>query len=99
MATKTTKENPKEAEQRKVKLVGVPSQVEDVFADGLSGVIGRGGVIKFEFYRFLGVDQKEDAEVRQIVQRLVLPAAAVQELAAAIKGIIDAEQKKQSAKN
>ena len=99
MATKTTKENPKEAEQRKVKLVGDPSQVEDVFADGLSGVIGRGGVIKFEFYRFLGVDQKEDAEVRQIVQRLVLPAAAVQELAAAIKGIIDAEQKKQSAKN
>jgi len=99
MAAKKTKENPKEAEQRKVKLVGDPSQIEDVFVDGLSGVIGRGGVIKFEFYRFLGMDQKDDTEVRQIVQRLVLPAAAVQELAAAIKGTVEAEQKNKDARN
>ena len=82
-----------EAPQRKVKLVGDMLQVDEVYADGISGVIGRGGIIKLDFYRFLGFDEKEEAEVRQIVQRLVLPTSAVPVLAQAIKGVTEAGQK------
>jgi len=82
-----------ETPQRKVKLVGDMTQVDEVFVDGISGVIGRGGIIKLDFYRLLGFDQGEEAEVRQIVQRLVLPTSAIPELAQAIKGVAEAGQK------
>ncbi len=82
-----------EAPRRKVKLVGDMLQVDEVYVDGISGVVGRGGIIKLDFYRFLGFDEKEETEVRQIVLRLVLPTSAVPELARAIKGVAEAGQK------
>ncbi len=85
--------NDEKPQQRKVKLVGDPTQVEEVYADGISGVVGRGGIIKLDCYRFLGVDGSDDTEVRQMVQRLVLPTTAIPELAAAIKGVAEAGQK------
>lgn len=89
----TKKKEGAETSQRKIKLVGDMANIEELYADGLSGVVGRGGIIKLEFYRFLGVDEKENAEVRQIVQRLVLPTIAIPELAQAIKGVAEAGQK------
>jgi len=82
-----------EAPRRKVKLVGDMLQVDEVYADGISGVVGRGGIVKLDFYRYLGFDEKEKTEVRQIVLRLVLPTSAVPELARAIKGVAEAGQK------
>jgi len=82
-----------EAPRRKVKLVGDMLQVDEVYADGISGVVGRGGIVKLDFYRYLGFGDKEETEVRQIVLRLVLPTSAVPELARAIKGVAEAGQK------
>lgn len=73
----------------KVKVVGDPADVEEIYADGILGVAGRGGVIKLDCYRVVGIDKESKAEIRKIVKRLVLPVAAVNELASAVKGIAE----------
>ncbi len=49
---------------------------DELYVDGISAIIGRAGVIKLDCYRVVGVD-KDNAEVRSVSHRLVLPAGAV----------------------
>ncbi len=59
-----------------VKMVTSPQPPEEIYVDGVSGILGRGGVIKLDCFRVMGVD-KEQAEIRTVTHRLVLPAGAV----------------------
>ena len=49
--------------------------------DGVSGAIGRGGVVKFDFYRVAGVDSEDGLEIRRSSHRMVIPAASIPEMA------------------
>ena len=91
-----------------VKMVPSPQPPEEIYVDGVSGILGRGGVIKLDCFRVMGVD-KEQVEIRTVTHRLVLPAGAVPGLvrlsvgqqsvaggATADAGAVDAEAEKKS---
>lgn len=59
-----------------VKMVPSPQPPEEIYVDGVSGILGRGGVIKLDCFRVMGVD-KEQVEIRTVTHRLVLPAGAI----------------------
>ena len=59
-----------------VRMVSSTQPPDELYVDGVSAIIGRGGVIKLDCYRVVGVD-RENAEVRSVTHRLVLPAGAV----------------------
>jgi hypothetical protein len=59
-----------------VKMVTSPQPPEEIYVDGVSGILGRGGVIKLDCFRVMGVD-REQTEIRTVTHRLVLPAGAV----------------------
>ncbi len=65
-----------EAPVQNVKMVANPRPPEEIYVDGVSGILGRGGVIKLDCFRVMGVD-KDQAEIRTVTHRLVLPAGAV----------------------
>jgi hypothetical protein len=73
----------------KIKMMANPHQVEEIYVDGISGVFGRGGVMKLDCYRVVGIDKEDNAEVRQITHRLVIPNSAVPELMKAMQGVAD----------
>ena len=74
----------------KIKMAANPHPVEEIYVDGISGVFGRGGVMKLDCYRVVGIDKEDKAEVRQITHRLVIPNSAVPELMKAMQGVADA---------
>ena len=49
---------------------------DEIYVDGVSGILGRGGVIKLDCFRVMGVD-RDQAEIRTVTHRLVLPAGAI----------------------
>ena len=49
---------------------------DEIYVDGVSGILGRGGVIKLDCFRVMGVD-RDQAESRAVTHRLVLPAGAM----------------------
>ena len=59
-----------------VKMIASPQPPEEIYVDGVSGILGRGGVIKLDCFRVMGVD-KDQVEIRTVTHRLVLPAGAV----------------------
>ena len=65
-----------ETPARNVKMVTSPQPPEEIYVDGVSGILGRGGVIKLDCFRVMGVD-KEQVEIRTVTHRLVLPAGAI----------------------
>ncbi len=65
-----------ETPAQNVKMVTSPQPPEEIYVDGVSGILGRGGVIKLDCFRVMGVD-REQAEIRAVTHRLVLPAGAV----------------------
>lgn len=73
----------------KVKVVGDPADVEEFYVDGILGVAGRGGVVKLDCYRVVGIDNESKAEIRKVVRRLVLPVSAINELANVVKGVAE----------
>ncbi len=77
---KTPEKNQAEAQPAtappNVKMVSSTQPPDELYVDGVSAIIGRGGVIKLDCYRVVGVD-RDNAEVRSVTHRLVLPAGAV----------------------
>ena len=59
-----------------VKMVPSQRPPEEIYVDGVSGILGRGGVIKLDCFRVMGVD-RDQAEIRAVTHRLVLPAGAM----------------------
>ena len=87
MAKKITEKDAKTDDQGKAKLAPNPFPVEELYVDGIAGVLGRGGVFKIDCYRVAGIDKEDKAEVRQITHRIVLPTSAMPELVQAVQGI------------
>ncbi len=75
------------------KMVASPVPPEEMYADGVNAIIGRPGVIKLECYRVLGVDRETNAEIRTVIHRLVLPAAAFPELVRLFQQMAEAGQR------
>ncbi len=65
-----------ETAAQNVKMVPGQRPPEEIYVDGVSGILGRGGVIKLDCFRVMGVD-REQAEIRAVTHRLVLPAGAM----------------------
>ncbi len=75
-----------------VKMVPNPLPPEEIYADGVSAILGRPGVIKLECYRAMGVDKEANAEVRTVTHRLVLPSAVLPELVGLFQKMAEAGQ-------
>ncbi len=75
-----------------VKMVPNPLPPEEIYADGVSAILGRPGVIKLECYRAVGVDKEAKAEVRTVTHRLVLPSAVLPELVGLFQKLAEAGQ-------
>ena len=76
-----------------VKMVPNPLPPEEIYADGVSAIIGRPGVIKLECYRVVGVDKEANAEIRIVTHRLVLPSAVLPELVGLFQKMTEAGQR------
>ncbi len=76
-----------------VKMVPNPLPPEEIYADGVSAIIGRPGVIKLECYRAVGVDKEANAEIRIVTHRLVLPSAVLPELVGLFQKMAEAGQR------
>ena len=60
----------------------LPTPVENTqYVDGTHALSVRNGVAKLDFYETLGPAPEGEGEIRRIAHRLVLPAAALAELA------------------
>ncbi len=65
-----------ETPAQNVKMVPGPQLPKEIYVDGVSGILGRGGVIKLDCFRVMGID-KDQTEIRTVTHRLVLPAGAI----------------------
>ena len=91
MAKKTEAERPGKARPT-VKMVPNPAPVDELYVDGASGLISRGGVVKLDLFRVVGFDTATKAELRQVSHRLVLPLTALPEIFAAFQSVARAAQ-------
>jgi hypothetical protein len=78
-ATQVTAEVQEQA-RPKVKMVRNPMPIDELFVDGVSGLITRAGIAKIDLFRVVGYDPETKAERRQVSHRLVMPLAAVPDL-------------------
>jgi hypothetical protein len=62
------------------RLAANPRPPDEVFADGVASVLARPGLVKLECYRVMRIDREDNAEVRCVTHRLVLPSGAVPDL-------------------
>ena len=76
----------------RVKFVQSPHPVEDSYADGVTGVMARGHVVKLDLYRVVGYEKDTRDEMRTISHRIVLPVSAVAELITVLQGVVEARQ-------
>ena len=90
MAKKTQAERPGKA--LTVKMVPNPAPVDELYVDGTSGVISRGGVIKLDLFRVVGIDPATKTEMCQVSHRLVLPLTALPNLLRAFQSVARATQ-------
>ncbi|MDP6882818.1 MAG: hypothetical protein QF830_01660, partial [Rhodospirillales bacterium] len=44
------------------------------------GILARPGLVKLDCYRVVGIDRSDNAEVRSVTHRLVLPSSAIPEM-------------------
>ena len=82
---------------RKAKLVANPTPPEEIYVDGVVGIIPRPGVAKIDCFRLVGMDAKDKAELHSITHRLVMPASALPHLANLIRDLIERAQPKRGA--
>lgn len=80
--------------KQKVKLASMSGPAEEIFVDGVGGIMARAGIVKLDLYRVIGFDREEEAEVHSISHRLVLPAAALPELLRVTQGLVKAQEDK-----
>ena len=69
-----------QAEGPKIKMAANPTPPDEIFIDGVAGILARPGSVKLDCYRVVGIDRTDNAEVRSVTHRLVLPAAAIPEM-------------------
>lgn len=81
---------------RSVKLMPNNHPVEDIYVDGALGMFARAGVVKINLYRVLGTDAGDDAEVRSLSHRLVMPVSALPELVRLIQSMARSARKAQA---
>jgi hypothetical protein len=82
----------KKTGKAKMKKPAFPA-VEEIFVDGIAGIMGRGGVFKLDCYRVDGVEDDGKTELRRISHRLVLPAASINELIQVVQGVVKSAAK------
>lgn len=87
MAQKPT-ETQAPPEAPKVKMAASPLPPDEIYVDGVSGVLARSEVVKLDCYRVVRVDPADRAEVRTITHRLVLPIQAFRDLAALTQKVV-----------
>ncbi len=75
---------------RGIKMAPSNQPIEEVYVDGVLGLFARAGVIKINLYRVLGTDSTDDSEVRSVSHRLVMPAAALPEMARLLQNVAKA---------
>ena len=63
-------------------MAASPLPPDEIYVDGVAGLLARPEVVKLDCYRVVRVDPADRAEVRTITHRLVLPIQAFRELAA-----------------
>lgn len=81
-------------EGKKVKYLKTsPVEVEELYVDGISGVMARNGVFKLDCYRIAGIDSEDNAEVRRVSHRLVIPAVSMGELIQVVQGVVQSAAK------
>lgn len=97
MADQIQAEQP-EAARVNVKMVPNPAPVEDLYFDGVGGVISRGGVVKLDLFRVAGYETEPKAELRQISHRLVLPLSALPDVLKLFQSVAKAAQQASAAR-
>jgi hypothetical protein len=81
--------------KNRAKIVSNPHPVDELYIDGIAGVLGRSNVCKLDCYRVVGIDREDNnAEIRRITHRLVLPTSALPELIHIIKALSEAGEHK-----
>jgi len=72
----------------------VPSggPIEDMYFDGIAGIVSRGGVVKLDLYQTVGYKQGSGVEMRRLSHRLVMPTTAVPELLRLFQSVYRAVQ-------
>lgn len=79
----------------RAKLVSNPHPVEEVYVDGIAGILGRAQVCKLDCYSVVGIDREDNnAEIRRVTHRLVMPTTALPELIQMIKTLTEAGESK-----
>ncbi len=81
---------------RGVKLMPTNQPVEEIYVDGALGMFARAGVVKINLYRVVGTDANDDAEVRSVSHRLVMPVSAVPELVRLIQSMAQSARQAQA---
>lgn len=75
------------AGKMRVAMAPNPLPADEIYIDGISGVLHRPGLVKLDCYRVARVDGANNTEVRTITHRLVLPTSAIRELARVLQGV------------
>ena len=95
MAEKTEKAQAR-AGRPNFKVAVSPISPEEIFVDGVAGVMARPGLMKLDLYRVVRVDPKDNAEVRTVTHRLVLPSSAVPDLVRAFQSVAEAGRRRRT---
>ncbi len=74
------RKNQRQAKAPTIRMAANPLPPDEVFADGVAGVLSRPGLVKLECYRVMRIERQDNAEVRCVTHRLVLPSAAIPDL-------------------
>ena len=70
----------------------VAPAIEEIYVDGVSGIMARGGIFKLDCYRVEGVAKDGKTETRRISHRLVLPATGIGELVKVVENVLKSVQ-------
>ena len=88
-----TEGNQAKAEGPKIKLAANPTPPDEIFIDGVAGILARPGLVKLDCYRVVGIDRSDNAEVRSVTHRLVMPSAAIPEMVRLFQNMAKAEER------
>ena len=91
--TAPSEQAPRQAQtQPRFRMVPPGGPVTDIYADGVSSVMARGGVVKLDLYQAVGIQRNTNVEMRRSSHRLVMPATAIPELLRIFQNAMQAAQ-------
>ena len=76
-------------------VTGPPA--EEIYVDGISSLSFRANVVKLDCYRVVGQNPQENIENRMVSHRLVMPAAALQELIQLLQNVSERQRERAAA--